>query len=104
MSPGIGGAELALPAVHAELVEQRDGRGGVQFFQRDLRRRRPESGEIRDPFAGGHHAETRIARGQALEEGGEAGISEAAFDLQPARRVLQRLDAVEDEKGPLLPD
>ena len=97
------GAQLALPAVHAELAEQGHRRAEFQFLQRDLRRRARRAGEVGDPFPGGDHAEARVARGQALEERGEAGILEAALDLRPARRVLQRLDAVEDEQGPLLP-
>ena len=98
------GAQLALPAVHAELAEQIDGRADLQFLQGDLRRRARGAGEVGDAFAGGDHAEARVARGQALEEGGEAGVLEAPLDLRPPRRVLQRLDAVEDEQGPLLPD
>ena len=95
--------QLLLPAVHPELAEQRHGRAGLQLLQGDLRRRARGAGEVGDPFPGGDHAEARVARGQTLEERGEAGVLEPPLDLRPARRVLQRLDAVEDEQGALLP-
>jgi hypothetical protein len=98
------GDQLTLPAVYAELAEQGHGRAGLQSFQRDLRRRALEAEEVGDPFPGGDHAEARVARGQAFENGGEPRVLEATLDLRPARRVLQGLDAVEDEQRALLPD
>jgi hypothetical protein len=95
------GDQLGLSTVDSELAEQGHGCAGFELLQGYLRRRARGAGEVGDSFPGGDHAETRVARGQAFEEGGEAGVFEAALDLRPAWRVLQGLDAVEDEQGPL---
>ena|GEM_PF-5392918 len=99
-----GNPHLAPPSDDSELAKQRDRCIGLQLFQSDLRRCLGIAGEVGDAFAGGDDAEARIAHGQALEKSREAGIFEAAFDLRPARRILQRLDAVKDQEGALTPD
>ena len=90
--------------LHSEPAKKIDGRAGLQFLQENLRRRARGAGEVGDAFAGGDHAEPRVSPGQTFEQSGEAGIFEAPRDLRPPRRVLQRLNAVEHEEGPFLPD
>ena len=97
------GTQLPFPAVHAELAKQATAAPGLQFLQGNLRCRARGTGEVGDPFPGGDYTEAQVAGGQALEKGGEARIFEATLDLRPARWVLQRLDAVQNEQGPPFP-
>ena len=85
----------------AEGFQKFDAGGGGEVLQFQHRCGGVAEGrQVGHSLAGGHQAEAGIALGQAPEQGSQCGITELAG--QRTGRVLQRLQAVEDEQSAAL--
>jgi hypothetical protein len=76
---------------------------GGEMLERDaLHRGADELFEVIHRQAGGEEAQSGVVAGQRPQQVAETGVFETAPHL--ARGILQRLQAVEDQEGRLLPD